>query len=72
MNLLIVKMRFCICAGDKIITVTELLPKYTIKMPTRKQTNKQQQQETEKQAVYWIVIEIMSIFIREGPVALLW
>lgn len=34
--------------------------------------NKQQEEETEKQAVYWIIIEIMSIFIREGPVALLW
>lgn len=34
MNLLIVKMMVCICAGDEIIIFTELLPKYMMKMPT--------------------------------------
>ena len=36
MNLLIVKMMFCICAGNKIITLIEQLPKCTTKMPTEK------------------------------------
>lgn len=61
MNLLIVKMMFCICTGDKKITFIELLPKCSTKMPTKK-----------KKALCWIVIEIMSVLIREGPVALLW
>lgn len=36
MNLLIVKMMFCIGAGDKNITFIELLSKCTMKMPTEK------------------------------------
>lgn len=36
MNLLIVKMMFCIYAGNKIIAFIELLPKCTMKMRTEK------------------------------------
>lgn len=54
-------MMFCICAGDKKNTFIELLSKCTMKMPTEKK----------KKALCWIVIEIMSVLIREGPVALL-
>lgn len=38
MNLLIAKMMFCICAGDKIIIFIEPLSNCTMKMPTEKKT----------------------------------
>lgn len=61
MNLLLVKMMFCICAGDKIIIFIDVYYKCTTKIATEKNPK----------PLYWIVIEIMSVMIKEGPVVLL-
>lgn len=61
MNLLLVKMMFCVCAGDKMIIFIELLSKCTTKMTIEKNPK----------PLCWIVIEIMSVVIKEGPVVLL-